>query len=163
MNGPTLTGSMSCDEVVRRRPVARCDVPLNDDLASRRHAMIWVCDVVEVADAGSTNGIVVNGLRVGRCRLRPGDRLMIGDTMMVIELAGRAPLRSTWSTTPSASTARPVGGAVRVGEGPAAGAGGSTGPSNLPVIAAVVPLLMGGVLYASPATWPASPSSSSAR
>lgn len=56
-----------------------CDVVLTDAGASRRHAEIrregdeWV-----IIDLGSTNGTEVNGRRVSRHRLSPGDRLLIG-------------------------------------------------------------------------------------
>lgn len=67
----------------------RCTVTLNDDMASRTHASVRVSDIVEVADAGSTNGVIVNGdLIAGVRRLRPGDRVLIGDTEIVVELLG---------------------------------------------------------------------------
>lgn len=68
-----------------------CTVTLNDEMASRTHASVRVSDIVEVADAGSTNGVIVNGEQIsGARRLRPGDRVLIGDTEFVVELlAGR--------------------------------------------------------------------------
>ena len=67
----------------------QCTVTLNDDMASRTHASIRVSDIVEVADAGSTNGVVVNAEQIsGVRRLRPGDRVLIGDTEIVVELLG---------------------------------------------------------------------------
>ena len=66
-----------------------CDVTINDDMASRRHAVFRVSDVIEVADAGSTNGVVVNGLAIeGVHRLRSGDRVLVGDTTLLVELTG---------------------------------------------------------------------------
>ncbi len=67
----------------------QCTVTLNDDMASRTHATVRVTDIVEVADAGSTNGVIVNGEQIsGIRRLRPGDRVTIGDTEIVVELLG---------------------------------------------------------------------------
>ena len=67
----------------------QCTVTLNDDMASRTHASIRVTDIVEVADAGSTNGVVVNDQQIsGVRRLRPGDRVLVGDTEIVVELLG---------------------------------------------------------------------------
>lgn len=63
-----------------------CDVVLESGAVSRRHARLlfrdghWV-----VCDLGSKNGTTVNGAGVGRCRLRPGDRVMFGDTLVRID------------------------------------------------------------------------------
>ena len=56
-----------------------CDLVLNDPNVSRQHAELrgagtdW-----EVYDLGSTNGIKVNGRRVSRSPLEPGDRITLG-------------------------------------------------------------------------------------
>jgi pSer/pThr/pTyr-binding forkhead associated (FHA) protein len=59
-----------------------CDVLLQDTLVSRMHARISVQDAcVVVEDLHSTNGVYVNGLRVGHSTvLREGDRILIGTT-----------------------------------------------------------------------------------
>jgi pSer/pThr/pTyr-binding forkhead associated (FHA) protein len=59
-----------------------CDVLLQDSLVSRMHARISVQnDSVLVEDLHSTNGVYVNGLRVGHSAvLREGDRILIGTT-----------------------------------------------------------------------------------
>ena len=55
------------------------DVQLADDTVSRTHAKLcfrsgsWV-----IQDLGSTNGTWVNGRRVGRSQLQPGDRVELG-------------------------------------------------------------------------------------
>jgi hypothetical protein len=60
-----------------------CDVILADPGVSRRHAEIrregdeWV-----MIDLGSTNGTEINGKRVNRHRLTPGDRLVLGETTL---------------------------------------------------------------------------------
>jgi Protein of unknown function (DUF3662)/FHA domain len=66
-----------------------CDVVLDDAGISRRHAEIrpgpagWA-----VADLGSTNGVLVNGQQVQGSRpLAPGDRVELGSTVIVFELA----------------------------------------------------------------------------
>jgi hypothetical protein len=56
-----------------------CDVVFSDDAVSRRHARIFFRDGSWILqDLESTNGTRVNGVRVGRCRLRPGDRVHLG-------------------------------------------------------------------------------------
>jgi FHA domain len=63
-----------------------CDVLLEDRSVSRRHARLifrdyrWV-----ITDLGSTNGTIVNGVRVGRCQLRAGDQLQLGDQPIHID------------------------------------------------------------------------------
>jgi len=36
-------------------------------------------------DLESTNGTVVNGVAVGRCELRPGDRVVVGSERLLID------------------------------------------------------------------------------
>ncbi len=64
-----------------------CDVVLEDENVSRRHAEVrpsggsWI-----VRDLGSTNGVKVNGRRVdGAQSLRPGDRVEVGLSQLVYE------------------------------------------------------------------------------
>ena len=66
-----------------------CDVVLDDTGISRHHAQIrpgrdgWV-----VEDLGSTNGVLLNGAVVrGQQPLHPGDRVELGSTEIVFELA----------------------------------------------------------------------------
>ncbi|HEX9711803.1 MAG TPA: DUF3662 and FHA domain-containing protein [Actinomycetota bacterium] len=73
---------LSKDAVVIGR-LETCDVIVPDPGASRRHAEIrregdeWV-----VIDLGSTNGTEINGKRVNRHRLAPGDRIVFGETTL---------------------------------------------------------------------------------
>lgn len=63
-----------------------CDVVLSSEAVSRRHAQLFFRDGNWVIrDLGSTNGTTVNGVRVGRCRLRPGDRVALGDALLRID------------------------------------------------------------------------------
>jgi len=62
--------------VVGRHPL--CDVRLDSLRISRHHCcMTQDKEEVVVRDLGSTNGIRINGERVERGRLRPGDELSI--------------------------------------------------------------------------------------
>ena len=47
-------------------------------LQARRGALVY-------ADLGSTNGSRVNGIRVDEIVLGEGDRLQVGDTVLVVE------------------------------------------------------------------------------
>lgn len=60
------------------------EVPLSDPEVSRRHALVEVYGPASVflRDLGSTNGTYHNGRRVQVSRLRPGDTLGCGKTVM---------------------------------------------------------------------------------
>jgi Protein of unknown function (DUF3662)/FHA domain len=61
-----------------------CDLRLTDVNVSRRHAEIRRDgDVYWLVDLGSTNGSIVNDERVGKHRLRDGDRITLGSTELV--------------------------------------------------------------------------------
>lgn len=59
---------------------------LHDSRASRRHARLFArSGVLILADLGSTNGSFVNDRRVDEMPLGEGDRIRIGDTVLVVE------------------------------------------------------------------------------
>ena len=72
--------------VIGRR--SECDVILQDDAVSGRHARIsWDTDSWQVEDLHSTNGTFVNGQRVRRpTRLASGDALRTGNATWRVEL-----------------------------------------------------------------------------
>ena len=63
-----------------------CDVMVSHPSVSRKHARLsfrdghWV-----LRDLDSTNGTRVNGKRVVRCRLEPGDRLSLGSADLLVD------------------------------------------------------------------------------
>jgi pSer/pThr/pTyr-binding forkhead associated (FHA) protein len=65
---------------------SNCDIIITDPTVSRRHARLilregrWI-----LQDLASTNGSHLNGRRVGRCELRPGDELYLGDTRLRVD------------------------------------------------------------------------------
>jgi hypothetical protein len=75
----------ACDELLVGRHDA-CDVMVGHPSVSRRHARLsfrdgrWV-----LRDLDSTNGTRVNGKRVVRCRLEPGDRLSLGSADLLVD------------------------------------------------------------------------------
>ena len=63
-----------------------CDIMLDDPTVSRRHArLVFHEDSWIVHDLDSTNGTMVNGALVGRSPVRPGDRLALGEALLVID------------------------------------------------------------------------------
>ena len=64
-----------------------CDVTVSDPNVSRRHIELRRGDRGWTAvDLGSTNGMKVNGRRIGHVELNPGDRITIGVTDLTFEL-----------------------------------------------------------------------------
>lgn len=63
-----------------------CDLVVGDPTVSRRHARLFMRDGRWVLqDLGSTNGSRLNGRWVGRCQLRPGDDLWLGDARLRVD------------------------------------------------------------------------------
>ena len=88
-----------------------CDLVLDDDQASRRHAELQLLDDgrTRLVDLSSTNGTFVDGRRIdGPVVLDGGEELRIGDTVMSLE---RAP----------ETVIAPTGVLVQVTDGPQAG------------------------------------------
>lgn len=87
------------DQFVRREAVTqdivkvgkdpKSHLRIDDDLASRMHAVIEVAseDDITLIDLGNEPGTMVNGARVNKCKVHPGDQIQIGDTLVVLENA----------------------------------------------------------------------------
>jgi len=59
------------------------DMVLMEDMVSRKHAKVTLQgDEVVIQDLGSTNGTFVNGEKVKRARLKDGDRVLIGTSIL---------------------------------------------------------------------------------
>src|SRR5260370_12378517 len=87
------------DALVRRETVtqdivkvgkdAKSHLRVDDELASRMHAVIEVASPEDITliDLGNEPGTMVNGARVNKCKITPGDQLQIGGTRIVLEHA----------------------------------------------------------------------------
>ena len=72
------------EEVTTIGSVAGVTVVLADPAVSRKHAAIRKVDSnYELADLGSTNGVYVNGHKVPKKTLEPGDIIRVGNTEAV--------------------------------------------------------------------------------
>ena len=62
-----------------------CDLPLDDDGVSRRHAKIAITEggEVKLIDLASTNGTYLNGEKVELTSIREGDRIQVGSDVTV--------------------------------------------------------------------------------
>ena len=65
------------------------DMVLIEDMVSRKHAKITLAPgQITIADLGSTNGTFVNGEKIKKARLKEGDRILIGTS--ILKLVGVA-------------------------------------------------------------------------
>src|ERR1700744_5957761 len=122
------------DQLVRRDTIAqdivkvgkdpRSHLRVDDDLASRMHAVIEVASPADITliDLGNEPGTLVNGQRVNKCKVRPGDQIQIGSTLIVLESAGPATAAPSQAAPGSASTAPQAPAAAATAANPFAGA-----------------------------------------
>jgi pSer/pThr/pTyr-binding forkhead associated (FHA) protein len=70
------------------------DMVLVEDMVSRKHAKISAAgDQIVIQDLGSTNGTFVNGEKIKKVRLKEGDRILIGTSIIkLIAVEGGAQL-----------------------------------------------------------------------
>jgi DNA segregation ATPase FtsK/SpoIIIE, S-DNA-T family len=129
-------------------------IRIDDPDVSRRHAVITVApDGVTVADDGSTNGTALDGQRLttSPVAMRPGMRLGVGQSTLVVTVPHVAPVAVTKTSDGRLSFNRPPRLDVL---GADAGSAGVTfpappverAPNTLPVVATVSPLLAGVLL-----------------
>jgi pSer/pThr/pTyr-binding forkhead associated (FHA) protein len=86
--------------------LGRCEIPVDDPLASRVHAVIRIDEHgSRIEDLHSTNGVYVNDRRVVRtAALKSGDRILVGTT----ELSFFTPASRTVAVERAAPVAAPV-------------------------------------------------------
>jgi len=71
------------------------DMVLIEDMVSRKHAKLTLAsDQITIADLGSTNGTFVNGEKVQRARLKEGDRILIGTSILKLVAVPRQPAKA---------------------------------------------------------------------
>src|SRR5687768_1083700 len=98
--GPGLGSEVALDEpeiTIGRAP--ENGLVINDNNVSRVHAKLQCGDRIVVIDNGSRNGVYVNDRKVNQQPIAPGDRVVIGQTVMELvsdqpraqPVAGRAP------------------------------------------------------------------------
>ena len=65
------------------------DMVLVEDMVSRKHAKIMIsAGAITIEDLGSTNGTFVNGEKVKQARLKEGDRILIGTSILKLVQQG---------------------------------------------------------------------------
>ncbi|MCO4763528.1 MAG: FHA domain-containing protein, partial [Myxococcales bacterium] len=72
-----------------------CDIVLADPAVSRKHfRVVRTGDDVDAVDMGGANGTNVNGDRISRHNLTPGDQIEVGTTVLEFRIEGKVPNRS---------------------------------------------------------------------
>ncbi len=76
------------EPIIKIGKVASSHLRLDDESASRMHAMIEVTgpDEVHIIDLGSATGTFVNGQKSTKARLQNGDEIVIGETRILVEI-----------------------------------------------------------------------------
>ncbi|RME46643.1 MAG: FHA domain-containing protein [Caldilineae bacterium] len=94
-----------------------CNIIIQDPEVSRRHCeLAWKEGDFVLQDLGSTNGTFVNGVQITEpVKLKPGDNVGIGQTMMVLELETEGGAGAVGYERPAA--AGMPGGTAPLGEG----------------------------------------------
>src|SRR5579864_2675841 len=87
------------DKVILIGRSSDLDMVLVEDMVSRKHARISTQgDQIWIEDLGSTNGTFVNGEKIKRARLKEGDRVLIGTSILKV-IAGEG-ARAASRTSP---------------------------------------------------------------
>lgn len=72
-------------QTLGRQPA--CDFVLIDEQVSRRHCQLEEKqEKILITDLGSSNGTLVNGKKIERCFLNPGERFQVGRTVLELEI-----------------------------------------------------------------------------
>ncbi|HEY2513961.1 MAG TPA: AgmX/PglI C-terminal domain-containing protein [Polyangiaceae bacterium] len=96
-------------DIVKVGKDPRSHLRVDDELASRMHAVIEVASPGDITliDLGNEPGTLVNGQRVNKCKIRPGDQIQIGSTLIQLENA-EAAAAVTGAPPPVAMASAPV-------------------------------------------------------
>lgn len=134
---------VTTDDVVKIGRLASAQLALSDPAASRMHAVIEVANAsVTLIDLGSEPPTLVNGAAINKSALRPGDRIQIGQSVLLLESMGDGHAR--------ASNPVQIGAPAGMGESPPPAKApawnwGERGPAPRRERSAVGPALLVGV------------------
>src|SRR5262245_54744566 len=120
-NGALVRRETVTQDIVKVGKDAKSHLRVDDELASRMHAVIEVASPEDITliDLGNEPGTMVNGARVNKCKVSPGDQLQIGGTKIVLERA--EPVAVAAAAKPGAPGANPFAPAAPAQGAPQAG------------------------------------------
>ncbi len=113
-------------DIVKIGKDPKSHLKLDDEAASRMHAVVEVAGVEDITliDLGNEPGTLVNGQRINKTKIKPGDEIRIGETRIVLNNA--APAEVAVSAPPPA--ANPFAGEAPPAANPFAGAAPAANP-----------------------------------
>jgi hypothetical protein len=116
-----LTFALYQDDALLRRETVTHDIVkvgrdpkshlrVDDELASRMHAVIEIAspDQITIIDLGNGPGTLVNGARVNKHKLVPGDNIAIGRTRLVLEKAETVAVAAAAPRNPFLGSSAPL-------------------------------------------------------
>ena len=106
-NGALQRRETVAQDIVKVGKDPKSHLRIDDDLASRMHAVIEVAspDDVTLIDLGNEPGTLVNGARINKCKLSVGDTVQIGTTQVVLERSEAAGAEAQYAPAPQAPAA----------------------------------------------------------
>ena len=102
-SGRLIRTEIVAERTIKIGKLSSSHIRLDDDDVSRMHAVVETGadgDVV-ILDLGSASGTLVNGQRVTKQQLRTGDEIALGNTKLVVTIAGQAPVAQPAVASPS--------------------------------------------------------------
>jgi hypothetical protein len=128
-------------DIVKVGRDAKSHLHIDDERVSRMHAVIEVASPEEISliDLGNEPGTMVNGARVHKCKLGPGDQILLGATRIVLEKAEPVVVAAA-----PARAAAPLGApaASPFGAMPTASPFGAPAPNPFTVVGATDPFTL---------------------
>jgi pSer/pThr/pTyr-binding forkhead associated (FHA) protein len=113
-NDALLRRETVTQDIVKVGKDAKSHLRVDDELASRMHAVIEVASPEDVTliDLGNEPGTMVNGARVNKCKISAGDQIQIGTTKILLEKAEPVAVAAagTPAKAPAAPASNPFGG-----------------------------------------------------
>src|SRR3954469_25374579 len=97
-------------DIVKVGKDAKSHLRVDDELASRMHAVIEVASPEDITliDLGNEPGTMVNGARVNKCKISPGDQVQIGGTKIVLERAEPVAMAAAAAAAPKPAFGGPA-------------------------------------------------------
>jgi S-DNA-T family DNA segregation ATPase FtsK/SpoIIIE len=125
-----------------------CGIVLRDPLVSAEHARLMVGDQIEILDLNSSNGVLVGGELASRAVLQDGDSFTVGSTSIRVALDPGVRLKARQGAVVEFPRSPFLDPHFEGREEPLPQVPEEPPPPRPPVIPLLVPLLMGGVLFA---------------
>ncbi|WP_104092060.1 FtsK/SpoIIIE domain-containing protein [Arthrobacter sp. GMC3] len=124
------------------------DVRLSDPMTSKRHARITVGDTVEIADTGSANGLMMEGVAISRATLGSSDQITLGETTISVVSLGRGTQSGPTGPLVEFNRSPRVVPQFTIEEQTVPSGPQRPKRQRFPLVMMVAPLLMGGVMFA---------------